>query len=111
MSATAKLSDAALLERLVAFDTTSRLSNLPLVDFVSEYLDRRDVDAWTRLRLARRHQGQPRGPHRPRIAEDGSGLTLSGHMDVVPAEEPDWRSDPFNLTRSGTPGWAEAPPT
>ena len=38
MSATAKLSDAALLERLVAFDTTSRLSNLPLVEFVSEYL-------------------------------------------------------------------------
>ncbi len=34
------LTDAALLERLVAFDTTSRLSNLPLADFVSDYLDR-----------------------------------------------------------------------
>ncbi|MBA3522067.1 MAG: acetylornithine deacetylase, partial [Gemmatimonadales bacterium] len=34
------LSDAALLARLVAIDTTSRLSNLPLADFVSGYLDR-----------------------------------------------------------------------
>ena len=99
MSATAKLSDAALLERLVAFDTTSRLSNLPLVDFVSEYLDRRAV-ALTRL-------ASPDGTKANLVVRagpesgDGSGLTLSGHMDVVPAEEPDWSSDPFNLTRSG----------
>ena len=26
---------------------------------------------------------------------------LSGHMDVVPAEEADWRSDPFTLTEAG----------
>ena len=99
MSATAKLSDAALLERLVAFDTTSRLSNLPLVEFVSEYLDRRDVSI-TRL-------ASPDGTKANLVVRtgpesaDGSGLTLSGHMDVVPAEEPDWSSDPFNLTRSG----------
>ena len=99
MSATAKLGDAALLERLVAFDTTSRLSNLPFVDFVGEYLDRRDV---TITRLASPDDTKANlvvrlGPD----VEDGSGLTLSGHMDVVPAEEPDWRSDPFRLTRSG----------
>jgi acetylornithine deacetylase len=99
VSATAKLGDAALLERLVAFDTTSRLSNLPFVDFVSEYLDRRDV---TITRLASPDDTKANlvvriGPD----VEDGSGLTLSGHMDVVPAEEPDWRSDPFHVTRSG----------
>jgi acetylornithine deacetylase len=32
---------------------------------------------------------------------DIPGLMLSGHMDVVPAEEPDWTSDPFRLTRRG----------
>jgi acetylornithine deacetylase len=37
------------------------------------------------------------GPER----EDGEGLTLSGHMDVVPADEPEWRSAPFTLTRAG----------
>jgi len=34
------------------------------------------------------------GPER----EDRSGVVLSGHMDVVPAREPDWHSDPFRLT-------------
>jgi acetylornithine deacetylase len=99
VSATAKLSDAELLERLVAFDTTSRLSNLPFVEFVSEYLDRRDV-AITRL-------ASPDGSKANLVVRagpesgDGSGLTLCGYMDVVPAEEPDWGSDPFKLTRSG----------
>jgi acetylornithine deacetylase len=32
--------------------------------------------------------------------EDRDGLVLSGHMDVVPAEEPGWRSDPFTLTET-----------
>jgi len=99
LSAAPKLDDTALLERLVAFDTTSRLSNLPLVDFVGDYLDRPDVSL-TRL-------ASPDGTKANLLvragpaAEDAGGLTLSGHMDVVPAEEPDWRSDPFRLTRSG----------
>jgi acetylornithine deacetylase len=98
VSATAKLSDAALLERLVAYDTTSRLSNLPFVDFVSEYLDRRDV-AITRLASPDDTKANLVVRVGPDV-EDRSGLTLSGHMDVVPADEPDWRSNPFNLTRS-----------
>jgi len=99
MSPPPGLSDAALLERLVAFDTTSRLSNLPLADFVSEYLDRPAV----RVEQMRSQDGAKAnliirlGPER----EDGEGLTLSGHMDVVPADEPEWRSAPFTLTRAG----------
>jgi acetylornithine deacetylase len=93
------LTDAALLERLVGFDTTSTLSNLPLVEFVSDYLDRPGV---TVRRLA-----SPDGTKCNLVVtsgpevEGGDGLTLSGHMDVVPATEPDWRSDPFRLARSG----------
>jgi acetylornithine deacetylase len=34
-------------------------------------------------------------------AEDRNGLVLSGHMDVVPADEAEWRSDPFELTDAG----------
>jgi acetylornithine deacetylase len=93
------LSDAALLEHLVAFDTTSRLSNLPLADFVADYLDRPGVEVqrlWspdgTKANLVVRA-----GPE----TDSGEGLTLSGHMDVVPAEEPEWRSPPFTLTRAG----------
>ena len=34
-------------------------------------------------------------------SDTGEGVVLSGHMDVVPAEESDWRSDPFTLTDAG----------
>jgi len=104
----AVLSDPDLLARLVAFDTTSRNSNLPLADFLCDYLDRPGV------RIAR--QPSPDGTKANLIAwlgpepvsalvsnghADRPGLVLSGHMDVVPAEETDWRSDPFTLTDGG----------
>ncbi|HEY8257398.1 MAG TPA: acetylornithine deacetylase [Gemmatimonadales bacterium] len=93
------LSDRDLFARLVAFDTTSHLSNLPMVEFLQEYLDRPGV----RIRSLPSDGGDKAnllvstGPERV----DGTGLLLSGHMDVVPAEEPDWRSDPFTLTEVG----------
>jgi acetylornithine deacetylase len=94
------LSDAALLARLVAFDTTSRNSNHPLADFLCGYLDRPGV------RIARNLS--PDGSKTNVIAwigpapeGDRRGLVLSGHMDVVPAEEEGWRSDPFTLTDEG----------
>jgi acetylornithine deacetylase len=91
----ALLNDRELLARLVGFDTRSRLSNLPLVDFLSEYLHRKGV------RIVRNPSADGNktnlivgaGPETP----DRTGLVLSGHMDVVPADEPDWRSDPFTL--------------
>jgi acetylornithine deacetylase len=93
------LDDRALLARLVGFDTTSRESNLPLADFLADYLDRPGV------RVARNPSADGTktnlvvaiGPE----TDDREGLVLSGHMDVVPAEESDWRSDPFTLTEAG----------
>jgi acetylornithine deacetylase len=93
------LDDRALLARLVGFDTTSRASNLPLADFLSDYLDRPGV------RIARNPSADgaktnlvvAMGPE----AEDRQGLVLSGHMDVVPADEPGWRSDPFAMADAG----------
>jgi acetylornithine deacetylase len=99
MSVRARLNDAALLERLVAFDTTSRHSSLPLADFVADYLDRpgiRTERVWSEDRTKANLVVQA-GPQ----AGEGRGLTLSGHMDVVPAEEPGWRSDPFAVVRVG----------
>ncbi len=93
------LSDRDLLARLVAFDTTSHLSNLPLVEFLSDYLDRPGV----RIQALPTEQGDKAnlvvsaGP----APQDGSGLVLSGHTDVVPAAEPDWRSDPFTIIEIG----------
>jgi acetylornithine deacetylase len=97
------LSDAELLARLVAFDTTSRNSNLPLADFLCDYLDRQGV------RIARNLSADGRKANvvawvGPEPTGDRQGLVLSGHMDVVPAEEEEWESDPFTLTDSGDAG-------
>ncbi len=94
------LPDAELLARLVAFDSTSHRSNLPVADFICDYLDRPGV------RVER--NPSPDGDKTnlvvlagPEGAAARDGLALSGHMDVVPAEEPEWHSDPFQLTDSG----------
>lgn len=100
------LSDSDLLARLVAFDTTSRNSNLPLARFLAGYLDRPGVavrelpspDGDKANLLVR--LGPELDPATP--PEDRPGLTLSGHMDVVPADDVDrWSSDPFELTDRG----------
>ena len=89
-----------ILQRLVAFDTTSSRSNLACIDFICELLDRPGV----RLRRL----PSPDGTKANLLVELGpandarrDGLMLSGHTDVVPALEPDWRSDPFTLTADG----------
>jgi acetylornithine deacetylase len=83
-----------LLERLVAFPTVSRESNLPLVDFVESYLAGHGIAS---VRVANEdgtkaaiyaHAGPP---------IDG-GVVLSGHTDVVPVDGQDWSSDPFTVT-------------
>jgi acetylornithine deacetylase len=90
------LSDEALLARLIAFDTTSHKSNRKLAGFIGDYLDRPGV------RITRQPTADgaklnlivAAGPE-----DKGRGLTLSGHMDTVPAESEGWNSDPFTLTR------------
>lgn len=91
------LSDRDLLARLVSFDSVSRNSNVPIADFVCEYLERPGVSV---ERLPGTEDGKVNvvavaGPADP----SGAGLTLSGHLDVVPADEPGWTSDPFVLTQ------------
>lgn len=99
----ASLSDAALLARLVAFDSTSRRSNLPIADFLCDYLDRPGI----RVRRNPSPGGDKVnlifavGPAPDPEREGRPGLVLSGHMDVVPAEEPEWESDPFTLADRG----------
>src|SRR4029077_2533904 len=97
------LSDAALLSRLVAFDSTSRNSNLPIADFLCDYLDRPGV------RIERNPSADATktnliawlGPEPADQETARGGLVLSGHMDVVPADEDGWRHDPFALADEG----------
>ncbi|HEV7508640.1 MAG TPA: acetylornithine deacetylase [Thermoanaerobaculia bacterium] len=94
------LSDAGLLGRLIAFDTTSRNSNLPLADFLCDYLDRPGIRL-SRVPSAVGDKTNLVAWIGPEPTGDRRGLVLSGHMDVVPAEEDGWTSDPFTLTDDG----------
>jgi acetylornithine deacetylase len=88
-----RLNDRDLLARLIAFDTTSHQSNLPLAEFLGDYLDRPGI------RIERHPSPDDTKANLVVTAgpdtDDRQGLTLSGHMDVVPATEPEWQSDPF----------------
>jgi acetylornithine deacetylase len=96
---TSRLDDRALLARLVGFNTVSRLSNLELIDFLSDYLERPEV------KILRNPSADGTKANLVVLAgpddSDRGGLALSGHMDVVPAEESDWRSDPFTMLDVG----------
>ena len=83
-----------LLATLIAFDTTSRYSNLDLIDWVEDRLNTAGgmceripnesgdkANLWARI-----------GPDVP------GGLVLSGHTDVVPVDGQDWHTDPFKMT-------------
>ncbi|MCH9806250.1 MAG: acetylornithine deacetylase [Alphaproteobacteria bacterium] len=89
------LSALELLERLVAFDTTSHKTNVPLIKFVTDYLRRHGIDchlipneAGDKINLC-----ATIGP-----SDAGGGIGLSGHTDVVPVTGQDWQTDPFTLT-------------
>lgn len=87
-------SAAELLARLVAFDTTSHRSNLPLVSFVDDYLAQHGVAS----RLVPSTDGAKASLYATIGPGETRGVALSGHTDVVPVEGQDWTSDPFVLT-------------
>lgn len=86
-----------LLERLVAFPTVSRDSNLALIDFVRERLAESGVECELFFNEARTKASlfATIGPDRE------GGIALSGHTDVVPVDGQAWSSDPFSLVRRG----------
>ncbi len=82
-----------ILERLVAFPSICGTSNSDIADYIAEVL--RKAGAVIRT---------VPGPDEGRVnllATIGNpscpGYLFSGHMDVVPAAEADWKTDPFSL--------------
>jgi acetylornithine deacetylase len=82
-----------LLARLVAFDTTSHKSNIPLIEFVEDYLRRHGIDS-TRVPTA---DGQKASLFATIGPSGVAGIALSGHTDVVPVTRQSWDSDPFTV--------------
>ena len=85
------------LARLIALDTTSRDSNLRLVDLVAEHARSLGLDPHvfpnedgTKANLVVTVPDAD--------GETAGGVMLSGHSDVVPVDGQAWASDPFTLT-------------
>ncbi|MEE9210043.1 MAG: acetylornithine deacetylase [Kiloniellales bacterium] len=83
----------AMIERLIAFDTTSRNSNLELIHYVRDYLKDLGVASHLTYDDARSKANlyATLGP------TDRGGIALSGHTDVVPVDGQDWSSDPWTV--------------
>ena len=93
---TQPISTAAMLARLVAFDTTSRNPNLDLIGFVRAWLDRHGVP----YRISTDPTGQKANIHAIIGPKTAGGIALSGHVDTVPVDGQAWSADPFTLRQA-----------
>lgn len=91
------LSDVDLLARLIASDSTSTRSNRPIADFVADYI----AAAGGSVELLADATGEKANvlawAGAPAYSKERRGLLLSGHLDVVPAGEPEWKTNPFEM--------------
>ena len=87
------LSPREILEHLVKFPTVSHDTNLPLIDWVEDYLGQHGI-------AAHRHWNEDRtkaalfahvGPW------ESGAVVLSGHTDVVPVDGQPWTADPWTV--------------
>ncbi|MGO3510390.1 MAG: M20/M25/M40 family metallo-hydrolase, partial [Glutamicibacter arilaitensis] len=95
-------SEASMKEihELIAVDTTSRDSNLALIENVVKKLDAYGISS----QLIHNEEGTKANLLATIPAADGSvqgGIVLSGHTDVVPVDGQNWSSDPFDAQVRG----------
>lgn len=88
----------AWLTRLIAFDTTSRNTNLPLIECVNAWCEQYGLttrltfdETKTKANLFATLSGKQDNQQ--------GGLILSGHTDVVPVDGQAWDSPPFEATK------------
>jgi hypothetical protein len=90
-------SSVEMLASLVGFDTTSRRSNLALIDFVRAFLDNHGVS----YRLSANEARDKANLHAIIGPQTAGGVALCGHVDTVPVDGQTWATDPFRLHRAG----------
>jgi acetylornithine deacetylase len=83
-----------ILEKLVAFDTTSRNSNIPCADWIVAYLAKHGVQTEVFVN----EEGDKHNLYAIIGPKDVPGYVLSAHTDVVPVDGQNWSTDPFKLT-------------
>lgn len=87
----------AILDQLIAFDTTSRNSNLDLIEWVESYLAEHGVTGHRVTNEA----GNKSNLFATCGPEVEGGVILSGHSDVVPVDGQDWSHDPWITREEG----------
>lgn len=83
-----------ILGKLIGFPTVSRDSNLGLIDFVAEMLDRKGIAS----QIIHSEDGYKANLFATVGPDDLPGVMLSGHSDVVPIDGQDWTLPPFVMT-------------
>ncbi|MGD9295425.1 MAG: M20/M25/M40 family metallo-hydrolase, partial [Roseobacter sp.] len=88
-----RLSPLEIMRQLVSYPTVSRDTNIPLIDWVAEYLASHGIESHRYV--------DPIQPKHALFAHVGpweeGGLVLSGHTDVVPVDGQLWDTDPFEV--------------
>ena len=87
-----------MIQKLISFDTTSRDSNLGLIEWVRDWLKPQGIESTLVYDRENRKANlfatiHGKSGHAPR-----PGIVLSGHTDVVPVDGQAWDSDPFEAT-------------
>lgn len=90
---TTRLTPFELMEKLISFPTVSRDTNIPLVDWVADYLASHGIESHRYI--------DPVQPKHALFAHVGpweeGAMVLSGHTDVVPVDGQPWDTDPFSV--------------
>jgi len=85
----------SILTDLVAYPSVSSESNLEIIN----YLANRIESCGGTVNLMTSENGKQANLFGTIGPEIDGGIVLSGHTDVVPAQELNWNSDPFKLTK------------
>ncbi len=83
-----------ILERLVGFNSVSENSNLDIVDYIEDFLRARGFS----VHRVPSPNGEKAGLFAVLGPQEGTGIMLSAHTDVVPVLGQAWTTDPFRLT-------------
>jgi acetylornithine deacetylase len=83
-----------ILTALVGFDTTSRNSNIPCTDWITDYLTKLGVEVEVFVNA----EGDKHNLYAIIGPKEVPGYILSAHTDVVPVDGQAWSTDPFKLT-------------
>ena len=89
-----KYSSLEMLEKLVSFDSVSRNSNLPIIDFIQDYL----LSFGVKSELVYNEEKTKANLFAYVGPNEAGGVILSGHTDVVPVDGQNWVTDPFKIT-------------